>query len=217
MSRSRSRRRHKKKNRLGKILVKAIKWLSLPLAACLVAVFYSNHIINEAAEGKTFTDPSALPHHTTALLLGTNPKAKSGRPNSFYIQRIDAAVKLYEAGKYDRLILSGAGDEEGYNEPVAMRADLVERGIPDSIMVLDEEGYRTINSVERAKKTYGADSCIIISQAFHNKRAIYQAQHFGLNAIGFNAADSPFRYWRVKNHLREYFARVKALIEVETN
>ena len=113
MSRSRSRRRHKKKNRLGKILVKAIKWLSLPLAACLVAVFYSNHIINKAAEGKTFTDPSALPHHTTALLLGTNPKAKSGRPNSFYIQRIDAAVKLYEAGKYDRLILSGAGDEEG--------------------------------------------------------------------------------------------------------
>ena len=215
MSRSRSRRRHKKKNRLGKILVKAIKWLSLPLAACLVAVFYSNYIINKAAEGKTFTDPSALPHHTTALLLGTNPKGKSGRPNSFYIQRIDAAVKLYEAGKYDRLILSGAGDEEGYNEPVAMRADLVERGIPDSIMILDEKGDRTILSIERAKKTFGVDSCIIISQLFHNNRAIYQAEHVGLDAIGYNAPDSPFLYWRVKNHLREYLARVKAVIDVE--
>ena len=210
-------RRHKKKNQVRKILVKSLKWLSLPVLVCIAAAFYSNHIINKSAEGKTYSEPSAIPHRSTALLLGTNPKARSGRPNSFYTQRIDAAVKLYKAGKFDRLIVSGAGDEEGYNEPLAMRADLTERGIPDSIMVLDEEGHRTINSVERAKKTYGVDSCIIISQAFHNKRAIYQAEHFGLDAIGFDAADSPFLYWRVKNHLREYLARVKAVIEVKSN
>lgn len=214
---SKSRRKHKKKNRLGRILKKTAKWLSVPFLACLAAVFYSNHIVNKAAEGKLFSDISALPHRSTALLLGTNPKAKSGRPNSFYTQRIDAAVKLFEAGKFDRLIVSGASDEEGYNEPLAMRADLVERGIPDSILVLDEQGDRTIYSVERVKKAYGADSCTIISQEFHNKRAIFQAQHLGVDAIGFNAADSPYRYWRVKNHLREYLARVKAVIEVKTN
>ena len=96
-----------------------------------------------------------------------------------------------------------------------MRADLLEQGIPDSIMILDEKGDRTILSIERAKKTFGVDSCIIISQLFHNNRAIYQAEHVGLDAIGYNAPDSPFLYWRVKNHLREYLARVKAVIDVE--
>ena len=210
-----SRRRRKKRSRLRRFLGKTLKWLALPLLLCLAAVVYSNYVVSQAAEGKTYSDISSLPHRRVALLLGTNPKAKSGRPNSFYVGRIKAAADLYKAGKYDRLILSGAGDEEGYNEPLSMRADLIEQGVPDSIMTLDEEGERTLLSVERAKKDFGIDSCTLISQSFHNKRAIYQARHFGLDAIAFDAEDSPFLYWRVKNHLREYLARVKAVIDVE--
>ncbi len=211
-----SSRRRKKRSRFRKYLGKTLKWLALPATLCLVGIFYCNHIIDKAAKGKTYSDISVIPHRTTALLLGTNPKSRSGNPNSFYVHRIDAAVALYKAGKYDRLIVSGAADKEGYNEPLAMRADLIERGLPDSVMVLDEEGDRTIYSMKRAKETFGADSCLIISQEFHNKRAIFQAQHLGLDAIGFNAADSPYLYWRVKIHLREYLARVKAVIEVES-
>ena len=88
------------------------------------------------------------------------------------------------------------------------------RGVPDSIMTLDGKGFRTINSIERAKNDFGIDSLIVISQEFHNKRAIFQAQHYGIEAIGFNADDSPFRYWRIKNHLREYLARVKVVFEM---
>lgn len=214
---SSSRKRRKKRNRVRKFLGKTLKWLALPIILCLIAIFYSNHVVNKAAEGKTYADTTAIPHRTTAVLLGTSPKAKSGRPNSFYTQRIKAAAELYKAGKYDRLIISGAGEKEGYNEPLSMRADLIEQGIPDSIMTLDEEGDRTILSMERAKKTFGLDSCTIISQEFHNNRAIYQARHFGLDAIGYNAAESPFLFYRVKNHLREYLARVKAVIDVEYN
>ena len=81
-------------------------------------------------------------------------------------------------------------------------------------MVLDKEGFRTINSIARAKEVFHTDSILLISQDFHNRRAIYQAKHYGIDAIGFNAADSPYRFSRLKNHLREYIARVKAVMEV---
>lgn len=211
-----SRRRHRKRrSRLRKFLGKALKWLILPIVLCLIAIIYSNHIINKAADGKTYSDLKEIPHRKVALLLGTTPKAKSGRPNSFYAGRIQAAVDLYNAGKFDKLILSGAGNKEGYNEPLSMRSDLIEQGIPDSILILDEKGDRTVLSIEHVKKTFGVDSCTIISQLFHNNRAIYMAEHVGLNAIGYNAPDSPFLYWRVKNHLREYLARVKAVIDAK--
>ena len=130
---------------------------------------------------------------------------------------IDSETKDYDqkmVDKFDRLIISGATVDEGYDEPQSMRADLIARGVPDSIMTLDGKGFRTINSIERAKNDFGIDSLIVISQEFHNKRAIFQAQHYGIEAIGFNADDSPFPYWRIKNHLREYLARVKVVFEM---
>ena len=104
-----SRRRHRKRrSRLRKFLGKALKWLILPIVLCLIAIIYSNHIINKAADGKTYSDLTEIPHRKVALLLGTTPKAKSGRPNSFYAGRIQAAVDLYNS--YEMRPLSGAMD-----------------------------------------------------------------------------------------------------------
>ncbi len=197
-----------------KRLAKVLRWTIPPLAICLIGIIICNYIVNAAAKGRTFSQAANVTHRHYALLLGTNPKSKNGRINSFYFNRIEATVRLYQAGKFDHLIISGAADDEGYDEPQSMRADLMARGVPDSIMTLDGKGFRTINSIERAKNDFGVDSMIVISQEFHNKRAIYQAQHYGIDAIGFNADDSPFLYWRVKNHLREYLARVKVVFEM---
>ena len=197
-----------------KCLAKVLKWLTPLFVICLIGIVICNYIVNAAAKGKTFSQAANVTHHHYALLLGTNPKSKSGGINSFYFNRIEATTQLYLAGKFDRLIISGATVDEGYDEPQSMRADLMARGVPDSIMTLDGKGFRTINSIERAKNDFGIDSLIVISQEFHNKRAIFQAQHYGIEAIGFNADDSPFRYWRIKNHLREYLARVKVVFEM---
>lgn len=188
-------------------------WTSIPFAACLIGTAGANLIVNCAARNRVYDNPADVPHRDVAVLLGTSPFTPSGNPSSYYVNRIEAAAQLYQAGKYDKIIVSGGIDDE-YNEPESMRADLITRGVPDSAIVLDNEGDRTIFSILRAKEVFHADSIIIISQEFHNKRAIYQAKHYGVDAVGFNAADSPYRSSRFKNHLREYFARVKAVLEV---
>lgn len=196
-----------------KKLRKSAKWITIPIAVCLAGTMGANILVNCAAKNRIYNDAADVPYRRVAVLLGTTPTTKNGEVNIFYINRIEAAVKLYQESKYDSIIVSGAVNEE-CNEPQAMRSDLIQRGVPDSVIILDYEGDRTIYSIERAKNVFHADSIIIISQEFHNKRAIYQARHYDLDAVAFNAADSPYSSSRWKNHLREYLARIKAVLEV---
>ncbi len=189
-------------------------WVLLFLiAACLATIIGCNLAVTGAAKHKMYQDVDKTPARPVALLLGTSPIGRSGNPNQFFLRRIDATVKLYQKGKFNRLIISGANRPEEFNEPEEMKAALVKRGVPDSIMELDGEGFRTINSIVRAKDVYGADSILIISQEFHNERALFLAKHKGIEAVAFNAATSSSRRWRIQMRMREYLARVKAVLE----
>ena len=165
-----------------------------------------------ASKGLVYSDVEEIPHREVGLLLGTNPKGRRGGANMFYTYRIDAAVALYEAGKVDRFLISGAKRGSDYDEPQAMREALVARGVPDSILVLDGQGYHTIESIVRAKEVYEVDSVTIISQEFHNRRSLYMAQHNGLDAIAYNAANTTILRWRIIMFLRERGSRVKAVL-----
>ena len=104
------------------------------------------------------------------------------------------------------------------NEPECMRDSLVARGVPANAIILDGKGYRTISSVINANKVYGLKSFTIISQKFHNERAIYQAEHLGLdveNIQAYNAKD-PKSMRAFLTTLREYFARVKMFMDLLT-
>lgn len=171
-------------------------------------------IVKHAAKGRLYDAVYEIPHREVGLLLGTNPLGRSGRPNQFYLRRIDATVAMYEAGKVDRIIISGARRGDEYDEPEAMREALLNRGVPDNILILDGEGFRTIASIKRAKEVFGADTLTIISQQFHNERALFMAQHKGMDAIAYNAANTSSRKWRVIMTLRECLSRVKAVFEV---
>ena len=175
------------------------------VAGCELAVY-------SASKGLVFSDVEEIPHREVGLLLGTNPKGRRGGANMFYNYRIDAAVELYEAGKVDRILISGAKKGAGYDEPQAMREALVVRGVPDSILVLDGQGFHTIESIVRAKEVYEVDSVTVISQEFHNRRSLYMAKHNGLDAIAFNAANTTILRWRVIMFLRERASRVKAVL-----
>ncbi len=182
--------------------------------ACQIVVIACQIVVKHAAKGRMYDDLKEIPHREIGLLLGTNPLGRSGRPNQFYLRRIDAAVAVYEAGKVDRIIISGARRGDAYDETAAMREALVNRGVPDSILILDGEGFRTIASIKRAKEVFGADSLTLISQQFHNERALFMAQHNGIDAIAYNAANTSSRRWKVIMMGRECLARVKAVFEV---
>lgn len=181
--------------------------------ACFVIMFTCNQIVDNNAKGKVFSDIASIRHNEVGLLLGTTPQARVTRvTNYFFIYRIDAAEHLYKAGKIKKILISGDENSlDGMNEPECMRDSLVARGVPADDILLDGKGYRTINSVINASKVYGLKDFTIISQKFHNERAIYQAEHLGLDVENIQAynAKNPNSKRALITYAREYLARVK--------
>ena len=170
------------------------------------------------AKGKVFSETDSITPTKWGLLLGTTPQTRIGnRQNLFYKNRIDAAVQLYKAGKIEKILVSGAEKSlEGVNEVVCMRDSLVARGVDAGAIVLDGKGNRTLESVVRAVNVYGIHQFIVISQRFHNERAIYQAEHLDLDVsgiTGFNA-DDVHTSTSFLIYLREYLARVKMFLDL---
>ena len=157
-----------------------------------------------------FSDISGLRADKTGLLLGTSPFMKGGGNNPFFENRIDAAVELYNSGKIRNIIVSGDNRSPYYNEPEEMRRRLVKRGIPADRIYLDYAGLRTLDSVVRCGEVFGQKSFTVISQHFHNQRAVFLARAKGYDAIGFNAKDVGYQEG-FKTRFREYFARLAAI------
>ena len=113
-----------------------------------------------------------------------------------------------------KVLVSGDNSRNGYNEPEDMRQALVEAGIPDSCIVLDFAGFRTYDSMVRAKRVFGQDSLTVISQQWHNKRALYIANRVGVDAVAYNAADIDIRATKLRLAVREWLARTKMVFDL---
>ena len=185
-------------------------WLGLIL---LGFILYSNIRIDRYSKGRLYDIVSDVPHYHTALVLGTSPTGKHGGPNLFFLARIDAAADLYQAGKIDRILVSGDNRKRGYNEPEEMKKALVDKGIPEEVIFLDYAGFRTLDSVVRAKEVFGQSEFIVVSQKFHNERAVFIAKKKGIKASGYNATDVRGRYGLI-THVREWGARCKVFIDL---
>ena len=123
---------------------------------------------------------------------------------------------MYNSKKIDFILVSGDNSHVDYDEPTDMKTDLMASGIPEAKIFLDYAGFRTLDSIVRAKQIFGQNKLTIISQPFHNKRAIYIAQHKGIEAIGYNAKDVP-RNYGMKTMLREKLARTKMIFDLMFN
>ena len=162
--------------------------------------------------GRTFTKISKIPPRETALVLGTSPKMKSGISNPYFTSRMDATALLYHHGKIKKIIVSGE-KSKGYDEPEAMKKFLIyQGGIPEDIIIKDPKGFKTRESILRCKNEFKQKNVIIVSQGFHNLRALFFARNIGMNALGFDAHDVTKNESYYRNHTREFFARVQAVI-----
>lgn len=192
---------------------RAFKWFSFTLVFCFVLLFISNYWIISSTKTQVYSDSNQLPKRKVGLVLGASKLSKRGTANMYFTYRILAAYELFITKKVQYLLLSGDNHIEGYDEPSDMREALIKLGVPDSCIVLDYAGFRTLDSVVRCKEVFGEDSIIIVSQEFHNQRALFIANKNNINAIAFNAQEVNKNY-SFKTKLREYFARVKCVLDI---
>ena len=183
------------------------------IASAFLTVLLCNYQIISNARNKTFSDVTKIKKNKVGLVLGTAKTLKDGKINLYFQYRIDATVELFKNGKIDFVLISGDNGNKNYDEPTDFKNELIKRGIPENRIYLDYAGFRTLDSVVRAKKIFGQNSITIISQKFHNERAIYLAEHFGIRAVGFNAKDITSKYG-IKTKIREYFARTKVFLDI---
>lgn len=208
------------KNLLKRIWTFVFEWkwrLALTAIVLVVSavacVLLCDMRVEAVAQGRHYDDVNKIPHRNVGLLLGTSKYTIFGRDNEYYQRRIEATYELYSKGKIDTILISGDNSKKDYNEPETMMADLVALGVPKDRFVLDYAGFRTLDSVVRAKNVFGKDRVTIISQEFHNVRALYLAENFGVNAIAYNALYPIYRK-SFRIILREKLARVKVVLDV---
>lgn len=193
-----------------------LKISGLLLKALILVIFVCNIIISSTAEGQTYSNTDTVPANRVGLVLGTSNRLTNGSPNPYYTYRINATIALYKARKIEFVLVSGDNGSIYYNEPNTIKKDLINGGIPEHVIFLDYAGFRTLDSMFRAKFVFGLDKVTVISQKFHNERAIYIAKQKGLKAIGFNAQDISTSQG-LKVQIREYLARVKVFIDMVLN
>ncbi|MCY7352225.1 MAG: YdcF family protein [Cytophagaceae bacterium] len=179
----------------------------------LVIVLCCNWWVLKVTEPRNYYQLQQLPPTDVALVLGTSKSIVGGQENLFFRYRMEAAARLYREGKVKRLILSGNNDSVYYNEPYDMRDALLKLGIPREVMKLDFAGRRTYDSVVRCREIFRENRVTIVSQPFHNARALFVAESLGLDAVAFAAQDVPNGY-SLKTLLREYLARPKAMVDL---
>lgn len=179
----------------------------------LIGIFGADRLVEKTASNKVFNSTKEIPYNKVGLFLGTGKILPNGRINLYYKYRIEAAVELYKAGKIDFIIVSGDNSKKDYDEPSTIKEDLIKNGVPANRVFLDYAGFRTLDSVVRCKDIFGQSSITIISQQFHNERAIYIATQKDIDVVGFNAQDVNVRYG-FKTRLREKFARVKMVLDL---
>lgn len=198
--------------------MKKIIFIGAPLllTVLVITIYVCNRTIQKNSESYLYSTVSDIPYNKVGLLLGTSPKLKNGKNNLYFDYRIKAATELYNAGKIKYILVSGDNRRNDYNEPEEMKQALIATGIPEQQIILDYAGLRTLDSVIRAHLIFGLERFTLISQEFHNERAIFLAQQNHLQVIGYNAQDVS-AYAGFKTNLRELLARVKVFMDIITD
>jgi SanA protein len=192
------------------------KFLKYVILACLLFIAITagiNLYVVESTKSSIFARIEQLPGGRVGLLLGTDFLRRDGSTNLHFLNRVDSAAKVYASGKVKTLIISGSKNNKGFNEVLGMQKALESRGVPKETMILDFEGNRTLESVRHASQDFHLQKVLIITDDFHASRSIFLCRHFGIDAAAFSSGKEPLDHWYFQHRLREYFARVKAVID----
>lgn len=194
------------------LMKKVSKYTLLTVVSTGLVVLLANLWVLSSVKSKVYTDIQEIDYSDVALVLGTSRSVNGVTENPFFTHRIKAAAELFFKKKVKHILVSGDNSSMHYNEPRDMRHALIKLGVPDSCITMDFAGLRTLDSVVRSHKIFQQKRITIVSQEFHNYRALFIANHYGLDAVAYNAAYPTEA--TMKTICREYLARPKALLDL---
>lgn len=190
------------------MLKKSLPFLFIAISISLFIMLICDYKVTSQTQHLLYDSINALPNKEIGLVLGTRKRLPNGQENFYFVARIEAAAKLIKYKKVNKLLLSGARENDDYDEVRDMYQDLLKLGVLPEQMMMDKEGFHTFDSIRNAKKIFKINDFTIISQAFHNERALMIVDFYGLQAIGFNAQSPLWSIRRTKVLVREYISRV---------
>ncbi len=202
---------------MSHLRAKQFRWIgtlvfSLLLSFLTLALACDLHISRVTSRFHT-RDLSELPRMQTALVLGCSQTLPNGRSNLYFTKRIEAASQLYHAKRCQVILVSGDNGRNDYDEPTMMMMALISSGVPGDKIFRDFAGFSTLDSLLRARTIFGQKELIVVSQPFHNERAIYIARHHGIAIHGWDAADVTVKSG-LKTRARETLARIKTILDL---
>lgn len=172
-----------------------------------------NYRVKNSSEKRIYALADELPKCSYVLILGAKVYA-DGNPCSMLKDRLLTGNEVFKLGKAEKIIISGNSTAEEYDEVSAMKKFLIERGVPDSLIIEDNFGTNTYNSLYNLKQIADTSLVVIATQKFHMERALYYSDYIVLNTIGINADRMKYKSI-LKSEIREVFARLKAYLLVE--
>jgi SanA protein len=194
--------------------VRRLRIAAVVLVFPVLVVGVANVIVLRGGNGEA-KQLSDVPHAQAALVLGAQVKP-DGKPSSMLADRIAAAEDLYRAHKVDKLLLSGDHGQWRYDEVGTMRKALLRDGVRPQDLFTDHAGFDTWDSAQRARRVFGVQSVIVVTQDFHMARALYAARHAGLEATGYSADRRGYGKVMARLRVRETLARVKVVADALT-
>jgi len=192
--------------------LRPLRWLLPPALLLTASVLTINLWMTLRSRDRIHTSAAAVPVTGVALVLGTGKTTLHGRPNIHFRVRMDAAAALYHSGRVRHFLVSGDNSKPDYNEPEDMKQALIARGVPAAAVTCDYAGFRTLDSIVRARQIFGVTRCVIVSDDFHLARALWLADLHGITATAFHTEVVSWNR-SGKTRVREWLARVNAVAD----
>jgi len=164
-----------------------------------------------AASGRVTENIDAVPARPVALVLGAGLEP-DGFPTLMLADRVRGAVELYRRGAVEHLLMSGDNSRDDYDEPTSMRRLAIDAGVPAEAITLDFAGFSTFDSCARARRIFGVQTAVVVTQDFHATRAVATCRAVGIDAVGFAQSTDGYALSEVRAlKVRERAAITKAL------
>jgi SanA protein len=192
------------------MLKKILYWGGMAALACMAIFVAINALMVGLEHHRMYANVADVPARTVVIVPGA-AILRSGALSAVFLDRVNAAIALYRAGKAQKILVSGDNSTVEHNEVDPARKYLLSQGIPDGDIYLDHAGFDTYSTMYRAREVFGVTSAIVATQTFHLPRSLFLARSAGIDAVGYRSDNV---HLLLRNEARESLARIKAVWDV---